>query len=189
MKITTAATAAALLGLALAACDQPAVTADQGQAAAASDGQAATAGSYGLTDADRAAILAALGLSAEADGRVVNECGDPVVPSFLPAELGGSVGTATLIAIGGGPTMATCYGDGPAIHLFIQDGAAWRPIYSARGRMLIILKSTTGGVKDIADGGPGFSFPVWSWDGKRYAPAGRDIADSELASQEAAYLP
>jgi len=189
MKSTIIAAAATLISLALTACDQPAVTADRGQAATASNGPAVTAGSHELTDADRAAMLAVLGLSAEVDGRVINECGDPVVPSFLPAELGGSVGTATLFAIGGGPTMASCYGDGPAIHLFMQDGAAWRQIYSARGRMLIILKSATGGVRDIADGGPGFSFPVWSWDGTRYAPAGRDIADAELASQEAAYLP
>jgi hypothetical protein len=183
------AACAAVLCAGLAACDRPAVTPNQGPAVGAGDGPAVATDARGLTDADRAAILVALGLSAEADGRVVNECGDPVVPSFLPAELGGSVGTATLFAIGGGPTMASCYGDGPAIHLFMQDGAAWRQIYSARGRMLIILKSATGGVRDIADGGPGFSFPVWSWDGTRYAPAGREIADAELESQEAAYLP
>jgi hypothetical protein len=189
MKPTTAAIAAALLGLALTACDQSAVTADQGQAATASNGPAVATGSREITDADRAAILAVLGLSAEADGRVVNECGDAVVPSFLPAELGGSVGTAILFAIGGGPSLASCYGDGPDIHLFTRDGAGWREIYSARGRMLIILKSATGGVRDIADGGPGFSFPVWSWNGSRYVPANREISDAELSAMEAGYLP
>jgi hypothetical protein len=142
-----------------------------------------------LTDADRAAILSALGLSANADGRVVNECGDPVVPSFLPAELGGSIGTATLFAIGGGPSLASCYGDGPGIHLFMRDGSSWREIYSARGRMLAILHTATGGVRDIADVGPGFSFPVWTWNGTHYAPANREISDAELAKLEAAYLP
>jgi hypothetical protein len=143
----------------------------------------------GLTAADRTAILSALGLSAEADGRVVNECGDPVVPSFLPAELGGSIGTATLFAIGGGPSLASCYGDGPGIHLFMRDGSSWREIYSARGRMLAILSTVTGGVRDIADVGPGFSFPVWSWNGTHYAPANREISDAELANVEVTYLP
>jgi len=167
------AACAALLCAGLAACERPAVA----------------AGDHGLTATDRTAILSALGLSAEADGRVVNECGDPVVPSFLPAELGGSIGTATLFAIGGGPSLASCYGDGPDIHLFTRDGAGWREVYSARGRMLIILRTTTGGVHDIADGGPGLSFPVWSWDGSRFVPANREISDAELSAMEIGYLP
>ncbi len=165
--------AAALLVLALAACDRPAAT--------------APAGAFG--DADRAAIQQVLKMPADAQGRVMNACGELVVPQFLPAELGGSAGTAILFAIGGGPQMASCYGDGPDLHLFARDGGSWREIYSARGRMLIILTSATGGVRDLADGGPGFSFPVWSWNGSRYVPADRDIADADLATMEAAYLP
>ena len=172
MKIMRA-TVAVLLVLALAACDAQVIAPEPSA----------------LTDADRAAILGTQQLSADAQGQVMNECGDLTTPQFLPVELGGSVGTAILFAIGGGPTMAACYGDGPDLHLFVREAAGWREIYSARGQMLVILPSATGGVHDIADGGPGFSSPVWSWNGKRYAPAGREISDAELTKVEAIYLP
>jgi hypothetical protein len=160
---------------------------------AACDGQGvapgASADPRAFTDADQAKILETLRLSANAGGQVMNECGDLVTPQFLPTELGGSAGTAILFAMGGGPTMASCYGDGPDLHLLKPETGGWREIYSARGRILIILPTATGGVRDIADGGPGFSFPVWSWDGTRYAHAGRDISDAELSKLEATYLP
>ena len=164
---------ATVLALALNACSQgggtPATTA--------------------FTDADRAAILMALGLSRDPQGLVKNECDDLVTPQFLQAELGGSVGAATLFAIGGGPRIASCYGDGPDLHLMMRDGAGWREIYSARGRVLIILPTSTAGVRDIGDGGPGFSFPVWTWNGTRYTPAGREISDAELSKINPTYLP
>jgi len=142
-----------------------------------------------VADADRTAILGALRLSANAKGQVMNECGERVTPQFLPAELGGRVGTAVLFAMSGGPKLASCYGDGPQLHLLMHEAAGWREIYAARGRMLIILPTSTGGVRDIGDGGPGFSFPVWTWNGTRYAPAGRDISDADLSKLKATYLP
>ena len=165
--------AAALLSLALAACGPPAVTPD----------------ARALTNADRAAILGALRLSANAQGQVLNECNELVTPQFLPAELGGGVGTAVLFAMSGGPTTASCYGDGPDLHLLVRESTGWREIYSARGRMLIILPTSTGGVRDIGDGGPGLSFPVWTWNGSRYAPAGREVSDAELSKMKPIYLP
>jgi hypothetical protein len=87
-----------------------------------------------LTEADHLAILTALHLSADRQGLVLNECGELSRPQFLPAELGGRVGTAALFAISGGPTTAGCYGDGPDLHLLMRDGTGWREIYSARGR-------------------------------------------------------
>lgn len=166
-------TAASLLSLALAACGPPPVTAD----------------ARVLTDADRAAILSALRLSANAQGQVLNECGELSMPQFLAAELGGPVGTAVLFAMSGGPTTASCYGDGPDLHLLAREATGWREIYSARGRMLIILPTSTGGVRDLGDGGPGFSFPVWTWNGSRYAPAGREVSDAELSKMKPTYLP
>ena len=142
-----------------------------------------------VTDADRAAILTTLGLKGDPRGQVMNACGELSTPQFLPAELGGSVGTATLFAISGGPNTSTCYGDGPDLHLMMRNGADWREIYSARGRMLIILPTSTAGVRDIGDGGPGFTFPVWVWNGTRYADAGRQISDAELSRIKATYLP
>lgn len=149
----------------------------------------APAGAGPLASTDRAAILRALSLSADPQGLVTNECGEPSKPQFLRAALGGSVGEATLFAMSGGPNTASCYGDGPDLHLLIRDGAGWREIYSARGRMLIILPTSTNGVRDIGDGGPGFSFPVWTWNGRQYTSAGRDMSDAELSKLTVTYLP
>jgi hypothetical protein len=105
----------------------------------------------------------------------------------VTAELGGAAGAAQLAAIGGGPSMAACYGDGPDLHLMLRDGAGFREIYSARGRVLVLLPSTTNGVHDIADGGPGFSFPLWQWNGSAYAQTDREVSDAEISG--ATYLP
>lgn len=178
MKLRHLALSALLLGL--AACGQPAGTGADQQASV-------TAVSGELTEQDRATLLTALGLSADASGQILNECGERSTPQFLPAELGGAAGSATLVAIPGGPNTVTCYGDGSDLHLFVRADGGWREVYSARGRMLIVLTTTTDGVRDIADGGPGFSFPVWTWNGRVYAQADRSIADSELGG--ATYLP
>ena len=134
-----------------------------------------------------AAIFSALGLAPDAQGQVANECGEKVTPRILAAELGGAVGTAQLVAIEGGPNTAACYGDGPDLHLMRSQGEGFREIYSARGRMLIILPTPRDGVRDIADGGPGSSFPVWEWNGGEYAPAGREVGDAALS--RATFLP
>ncbi|MEY4879457.1 MAG: hypothetical protein RJB62_926, partial [Pseudomonadota bacterium] len=59
--------------------------------------------------------------------------------------------------------------------------------YAARGRVLVILSAMTDGVRDIADGGPGFSYPLWQWDGSEYVFANREISDAELG--DAVFLP
>jgi hypothetical protein len=51
----------------------------------------------------------------------------------------------------------------------------------------VLLPSTTNGVHDIADGGPGFSFPLWQWNGSVYAQTGREVSDAEISG--ATYLP
>jgi hypothetical protein len=178
MKMLKSAFAGAAL---LAAC---------GQAAAPADAEAPTAAvaEAPLTAADRAAILRTFSLAANARGQVKNECDEFVTPQFLPAPVGGAVGTAILFVMEGGPNTAACYGDGPDLHLMKRDGAGFREIYSARGRMLIILPSTTGGVRDIADGGPGDAFPLWRWSGAAYVSANRTISDQQ-SSVGSIYLP
>jgi hypothetical protein len=165
--------------LAMAACGQPAATEAQAQS-----GAAAPAGE--LTGADRAAFLRAINARLDAQGMLENECGEKVTPRIIPVDLGGAVGVAQLFVMEGGPNTATCYGDGPNLQLFKHEGAAWREIYSARGRMIIVLTTAHAGVHDIADGGPGNSFPVWQWNGSAYANAGRQVPDSVDA---VAYLP
>ncbi|QGZ96079.1 hypothetical protein [Terricaulis silvestris] len=168
---------------ALAAC---------GQAAAPNDADAQTAGAAtsatGEATADeKSAILAALNLSANAQGHVQNECGDMVTPQFIVADVGPGVGRAIAFVIGGGPSAAACYGDGPLVVLYRSTEGGWREIYQNRGGGIIILPTQHNGGNDFADGGPGFSFPVWEWNGTTYVNANRTVADSALG--DARFIP
>jgi hypothetical protein len=168
-------TLASVLLLALTACGPAAAP---GGAGAQTAPPAQTAA---LTEGERAALLASQNLRPDAAGLVENECGEKVTPQVLPVELGGAVGSAALLAMGGGPNTATCYGDGPGLTLLRRDGESWRAIYASRGGFLAVLPSQTGGVRDIAFAGPGFEHPLWAWNGSEYAPAGRSIADAQMA--------
>jgi hypothetical protein len=55
--------------------------------------------------------------------------------------------------------------------------------------MLIILPTATAGVKDLADGGPGSTFPVWAWNGTKYAATRRSVSDAELEKLDVKFLP
>jgi hypothetical protein len=140
-----------------------------------------------LTDADTAAILAAMNLTPNARGEVENECGEFITPKIEAVELGGPVGTAALLAMSGGPNTASCYGDGPGLTLFRRDGAAWSMIYSSRGAMLVVLPGSTNGARDLVEGGPGFEHPLYQWNGAEYAFV-RSIADDAIG-ENVIYLP
>jgi len=165
--------------VALAACGQAAAPADADAQTAAAGSEAAAAS--GVTDSDKTAILAAMQLQADAQGQVRNECGDMVTPQFLPVDLGAGVGRALAFMIGGGPSMASCYGDGPLVVIYRHSGGAWREIYQQRGGIPAILSTQHGGGNDLAAGGPGFSFPVWQWNGAAYEYANREVPDSALS--------
>ncbi|OQW60613.1 MAG: hypothetical protein A4S17_10010 [Proteobacteria bacterium HN_bin10] len=173
-------TLSASLFLAIAAC---------GQAAAPSEAGAQTAApaSTELSAADRTAILASQNLRADARGLVENECGDRVEPQILQVDLGGDVGRAALLAMGGGPSMASCYGDGPGLTLLKREGANWRAIYSSRGGFMAIMPTRTRGVADIAFAGPGFDYPLHVWNGTTYVRADRSVGDAQL--EGATFLP
>jgi hypothetical protein len=163
----------------LAACGQAAAPADAGAQPAAS--------TTAVSDAEKTAILAVLGLSANAQGEVQNECGDMVTPGFIVTDLGAGVGRAVAFVIGGGPSAAACYGDGPLVQLMRSTGGAWREIYQRRGGPMIILSTTHNGANDLADGGPGFTFPVWEWNGNAYTLTNREVADASLG--DARFVP
>jgi hypothetical protein len=166
--------------LALAAC---------GQAAAPSDADAQTGGATAsgeVTAAERGAILAALGVNGN-PAQLENECGEMVTPQFLVADVGPGVGRAVAFVMEGGPNTAACYGDGPLVQLMRNSGGTWREIYQNRGGGIIILPTQHNGGNDFADGGPGFSFPVWEWNGNEYANANRQVPDSALS--DARFLP
>ena len=171
----------AIAALVLVAC---------GQAAAPNEADAQTVGAVAtgdVTAAERSAILAALQMRANAQGQVQNECGDLVTPEFRPLDLGSGVGRAVAFMIGGGPSAAACYGDGPLIVVYRNTGGAWRQIYMLRGGMMIILPTQHRGANDVANGGPGFSFPVMEWNGNTYVSANREVGDSAIG--DARFVP
>lgn len=167
----------------MTACGQPAAT-DAGAQAA----QSADAADAGVSDADKAAILAALQFPpANGRGEVKNACDEMVVPQFLPADMGAGVGRAVLFAIGGGPNMASCYGDGSNLHLMRNVDGGWTEIWQMQFGVLTILPTMHNNAYDIAEGGPGFSFPVDQWNGQTYVSANRSVSDDQLG--DARYLP
>jgi hypothetical protein len=165
----------ASIAMAMAACGQPAATDNEAQA------QTGAAQSGEVSSAEQAAILAALRLpAANASGEVLNACEERVVPQFLPADLGPGIGRAVLFAIGGGPNMASCYGDGANLHLLRNVDGGWREIWSMQAGALVILPTMHNNAYDIAQGGPGLSFPVDQWDGTAYVAAQRTVGDDQL---------
>ncbi len=129
---------------------------------------------------DVAALLRAIGVEADADGRVVNACDKAVVPLIVAVDLGAA--SARAVVIPGGPEAPTCYGDGPgAVHLVTLDDGGPKLVLLHLG-YIGILETETDGVRDVALGGPGFSFPVFVWDGGGYTAAGRAVADADFAA-------
>lgn len=175
------------LAAAMAACGQPSATGPSEAQAQAAEAASAPAAGAEATAAERAAILAALGARASAAGQLENECGEMVTPQFLAADLGPGVGRAIAFVMEGGPNTAACYGDGPLVQLMRFNNGAWSEIYRNRGGGLIILSTQHNGGNDLADGGPGFSFPVWEFNGGTYVNANRQVPDSAL--NDARFLP
>ena len=103
-----------------AACG-PAATKTQAQAqptaptqTAATPAPTAPPANAPATAADKAGILRAMQLSANARGLVMNECNDRVEPQYIPADVG--LGRTILFVMAGGPNGGySCYGDGPGL--------------------------------------------------------------------------
>lgn len=179
MRLVHAVSASLLF--ALAAC---------GQAAAPSEADAQTAGAAqtgDVTGAERNAIIAALQLRADGQGRVENECGERVTPQFQVADIGPGPGRVVAFTIGGGPNQLTCYGDGALTILMRQNNGAWGAIWQGQPGGAIVLSTQHNNGNDIATGGPGFSFPVSQWNGTTYVDANRTVADSALG--DARFIP
>jgi hypothetical protein len=135
-----------------------------------------------MSTEEHAALIAATGYTLGADGTVENACGTRVHPQTLPADVGGDVGLTWLLIVPGGEGSPTCYGDVPGdMYLLWREDAGYAVIFSGGGYISILPETGVGGVHDIVLGGPGFSFPVFTWDGAAYAPADRTISDEEFA--------
>jgi hypothetical protein len=172
----------ASLFFALAACGQAAAPTEADAQTAA-----ATAQSGEATAAERAAIITALHLRANASGQVQNACEEMVTPQFNVADVGSGPGRVIAFTIGGGPNMLTCYGDGALTIFMRQNNGAWGEIWRGQPGGAIILSTQHNNGNDIATGGPGFSFPVSQWNGTTYVNANRTVADSALG--DAHFLP
>jgi|GEM_PF-3462367 len=172
----------ASLFLALAACNQALAPTEAG---AQSAGTVAPGGD--IPASERTAILAALNMRANSAGQVENECGEFVQAQFLAADIGPGPGRVVAFNIGGGPSTISCYGDGSLVIFMRHNNGAWEQIYQNRGGGAIVLPTQHNGGNDIADGGPGFSFPVRHWNGATYVSANRTVADSALG--EARFIP
>lgn len=173
-------TISASLLFALAAC---------GQAAAPNEADAQTATAQGgeVTGAERNAIIAALQLRADGQGRVVNECGEAVTPQYHVADIGSGPGRVIAFTIGGGPNQLTCYGDGALTIFMRNNNGGWSEIWQGQPGGAIILSTQHNNGNDIATGGPGFSFPVSQWNSTTYVDANRTVADSALG--DARFIP
>lgn len=137
--------------------------------------------------ADKAAILAQAKLTADAKGLVENECGERVAPKFVSIDLGGAAGPAVLFVMEGGPNTAACYGDGPDLHLMRKDAKGYQEIFSLRGGFLVLMPAKGAAARDIAQGGPGMTAPLWRWNGRTYAPTGSVVTERQM--QGASYYP
>jgi hypothetical protein len=104
-----------------------------------------------------------------------------VTPQLLSVDLGSRVGPSILLAMEGGPNLASCYGDGPGLTLFRRADANWEEIYSSRGGFLAVMKDQHNGAPDIVFAGPGFSHPAYEWDGSGYAPTRRTVPDDRIS--------
>ena len=126
-------------------------------------------------------LAGALGLAPDAGGQVRNMCDSTVTLEIHNVALGGAVGTGYLVVIPGGDATPACYGDAPGdMYLLVADGAGYRQVFAGAG-YVTILPSQTAGVSDFTLAGPGFSFPVYRWNGTSFAVGG-EISDSDLAA-------
>ena len=131
---------------------------------------------------DIPALLAAIDLDPDAEGRVLNACDESVAPRVAAIDLGAALAGARSVTIPGGPQAPTCYGDGPGAVYLVTPGADGPRVAILHQGYIAILESETDGVRDIALGGRGFTFPVLAWDGSGYARTGRTIDDAELGA-------
>ena len=138
-----------------------------------------------VVQGDRMALLHALNLPPDARGRVMNACDERVAPQFFNVNLGGSVGGAVLVLVSGGPNSVTCYGDVPGVFFLMKrDGGSFHQIFTGQG-FFVVLPTAHLGVHDLSIGGPGMSFPLYTWNGHDFSASSRSISDATLGTGQA----
>jgi len=79
-------------------------------------------------------------------------------------------------------------GDNVISTLFIKDATGYYIANFGFSGSLIILPNKSKPFPDIALGVPGFSYPVWSWNGKIYDSNNRTISDKQLQTFKPIYI-
>ncbi|MEO8241498.1 MAG: hypothetical protein ABI832_04250 [bacterium] len=122
-----------------------------------------------------------LGMTISAQGEVENACGETVTASVTEIDFGGKLGVTYLLVIPGGPNTAGCYGDVPGDSYLLATGSQGFKVVFSGGGTIVMLSTEHGGVHDFAIGGPGFSFPLYVWNGKSFVPKG-EISEATLGA-------
>ena len=134
-----------------------------------------------VADPTAADLALPLEMKISPENQIENMCGSTVTATVTPIDFGGDLGTAWLLLIPGGDDTPACYGDFPGdMYLMAAKDEGYVMIF-AGGGFITVLPTDHGGVRDFALGGPGFSFPVYGWNGKEFT-ATNEISDIELAA-------
>ncbi len=117
-----------------------------------------------LPPAELKAIYVAAGLT-ERNGIILDACEQPTKPEIEVKDLNGDGKPEVFVMVGG-----SCYGNtGVNLSLLIKDKQGnWKDNFGFPG-IYKLLDTKNLGYPDIEIGGPGFCFPVWRWNGNKYA--------------------
>ena len=133
-----------------------------------------------LTDYERQQMNALLDLSADADERVTNACGDKVSLDVKRVDLG-NLGNHLVVVVPAGPNAPACYGDGPGdVYVVRYLRSDFSVVFNGQG-YIALLPNAASGIPDIALGGPGQVFPVSAFNRTRYVQTNRTISDAAFA--------
>lgn len=83
------------------------------------------------------------------------------------------------------------FGDlGEAFQLYIKNskGVFERQTEFGSGFIMLITSDNKKGYPDISLAGPGFEFPIYSWDGKKYKMSPKKLKNADLESKKVTYI-
>lgn len=154
------------------ALQQSAATVAKPQAAAAGPippGPPAGQGALALSDADKVAAMRAAGFKAQ--GGRWKRCDDPETTSYSPGAIEHVVdlnadGRPEVVITEGG---TYCFGNTGQGTVIVSKGAAgaWTVVLDATG-IFVPMKTWANGWLEVEIGGPGFTQPVYRFNGKTY---------------------
>lgn len=139
-----------------------------------------------LTAVEKESIFKQLGFSVAPDRKQFIAGADakefPFTAEVLPTDLNRD-GIEELFVVYG--NSFTSGHTGSSVVLFIKNAAGqYESNLGFPGTAPDVLPTTSKGYPDLVIGGPGFSYPVWRWNGKKYDLL-RQISDKALTAAKA----